>query len=124
LQKQARPLPGFFLSFPSPITAYIFTQKEQYGKNHNHPSQPCTKRIRNKRDSRRQTGLLLNKVHKEKNGELAFIPRAVAAGLPFSAKDKRMRGVLPFDSENNASGHITPVHIEGINEWNGKKIKM
>ncbi|HZK96680.1 MAG TPA: hypothetical protein VFC67_20950 [Prolixibacteraceae bacterium] len=60
----------------------------------------------------------------KKNGELAFIPRAVAAGLPFIGKDNRMRGVLPIDSDNNASGHVTPVHIDGIIEWNGKKIKM
>ena len=60
----------------------------------------------------------------KKNGELAFIPRAVAAGLPFNGKDNRMRGVLPIDSDNTASGHVTPVHIDGIIEWNGKKIKM
>jgi len=60
----------------------------------------------------------------KKNGELAFIPRAVAAGLPFNGKGNRMRGVLPIDSENNASGHVTPVHIDGIIEWNCKKIKM
>ena len=35
----------------------------------------------------------------KKNGELVFIPRAVAAGLPFNGKDNRMRGVLPVDSE-------------------------
>ena len=29
----------------------------------------------------------------KKNGELVFIPRAVAAGLPFNGKDNRMRGV-------------------------------
>ena len=60
----------------------------------------------------------------KKNGELAFIPRAVAAGLPFNGKNNRMRGVLPIDSDNNASGHVTPVHIDGIIEWNGKKIKL
>jgi len=60
----------------------------------------------------------------KKNGELAFIPRAIAAGLPFNGKDNRMRGVLPVDSDNNASGHITSVHIDGIIEWNGKKIKL
>ena len=59
-----------------------------------------------------------------KNGELAFIPRAVAAGLPFNMKDNRMRGVLAIDNDNNASGHVTPVHIDGIIEWNGKKIKL
>lgn len=60
----------------------------------------------------------------KKNGEVVFIPRAVAAGLPFNGKDNRMRGVLTVDSENNASGHVTPVHIDGIIEWNGKKIRM
>jgi len=60
----------------------------------------------------------------KKNGELVFIPRAVAAGLPFNGKNNRMRGAIPVDNENNASDHVTPVHIDGIIEWNGKKIKM
>lgn len=60
----------------------------------------------------------------KKNGELAFIPRAVTAGLLFNGKDKRMRGILPIDNENNASGHVIPVHVDGIIEWNGKKIKL
>jgi len=60
----------------------------------------------------------------KKNGELAFIPKALAVGLPFNGKDNRMRGVLPVDSNNNASGHVTPIHIDGIIEWNGKKIKL
>ena len=59
-----------------------------------------------------------------KKGELIFIPKAVAAGLRFNMKENRIRGVLPVDSDNNASGHVTPVHIDGIIEWNGKKIKM
>jgi len=60
----------------------------------------------------------------KKNGELVFIPRAVAAGLPFNCKYNRMRGVLSVDVENKAIGHVTPVHIDGIIEWNGKKIKL
>jgi hypothetical protein len=60
----------------------------------------------------------------KKNGELAFIPRAVAAGLQFNGKDNRMRGVLPVDGDNNSSGHVTPVHIDGIIEWNGKKVRI
>ncbi len=59
-----------------------------------------------------------------KKGELIFIPRAVAAGLRFSMKENRMRGVLAVDSNNDANGHVTPVHIDGIIEWNGKKVKM
>ena len=60
----------------------------------------------------------------KKNGELVFIPRAVAAGLRFNIRDNCMRGILPVDADNNASGHVTPVHIDGILEWNGKKIKL
>jgi hypothetical protein len=60
----------------------------------------------------------------KKNGELVFMPRAVAAGLKFDIKENRMRGVRPVDNDNNSIGHITPFHIDGIVEWNGKKIKM
>ena len=59
-----------------------------------------------------------------KKGEIIFIPRAVAAGLKFNMKDNRMRGVLSVDAKDEAIGHVTPVHIDGIIEWNGKKIKM
>lgn len=60
----------------------------------------------------------------KKSGELVFIPRALAAGLRFNMSDNRMRSILPVDADNNASGHVTPVHIDGIIEWNGKKIKL
>jgi len=60
----------------------------------------------------------------KKNGELVFIPHAIAAGLPFNGKDNRMRGILPVDNDYNASGHVTPVHIDGIIEWNGKKVRL
>lgn len=60
----------------------------------------------------------------KKNGELVFIPRAVAAGLKFNMKDNRMRGALPVDQNGTATGHVTPFHIDGIIEWNRKKVKM
>ena len=60
----------------------------------------------------------------KKNGELVFVSRAVAAGLRFNQKENRMRGILPVDSTNNATGHVTPAHIDGIVAWNGKKVKM
>ncbi len=60
----------------------------------------------------------------KKDGELVFIPRAVAAGLRMNMKENRMRGVLPVDENGNASGHITPVHIDGLVEWNSKKVRM
>lgn len=60
----------------------------------------------------------------KKNGELVFVPLAVAAGLPYNDKDNRMRGVLPTDSDKKTSGHVTPGHNDGIIECNGKKIKL
>ncbi|HCY41767.1 MAG TPA: hypothetical protein DHV48_10490 [Prolixibacteraceae bacterium] len=60
----------------------------------------------------------------KKDGELVFIPRAVAAGLKFSMTENRMRGVLPVDVFGNASSHVTPVHIDAFIEFNGKKVRM
>lgn len=60
----------------------------------------------------------------KKNGELVFLPRAVASGLKMNMKDNRMRGLVPVDPDNNSIGHITPFHIDGMIQWNGKKVKM
>lgn len=60
----------------------------------------------------------------KKDGELVFIPRAVATGLKMNMKENRMRGVLPVDANGNACGHVTPVHIDSLIEWNGKKVRM
>ena len=59
-----------------------------------------------------------------KKGELIFMPRAVAIGLRFDMKSNRMRGALPVDEHNKATGHATPFNIDGITEWNGKRVKM
>ena len=58
------------------------------------------------------------------NGELVFMPRAVACGLSQNMKENRLRGVLPIDTEGKSIGHPTPVSIDGIKEWNGMKIIM
>ena len=60
----------------------------------------------------------------KKDGELVFMPRAVAAGLKFSMTENRMRGVLPVDVFGNASSHVTPVHIDSLIEFNGMKVRM
>jgi len=52
------------------------------------------------------------------------MPKAVSAGLKFSMKDNRMRGVLPVDIYGNASSHVTPVHIDALIEFNGQKVRM
>ena len=56
------------------------------------------------------------------NGELVFIPRAVACGLLQNMKTGRLRGVLPVDVNGDKTGHPTPVNIDALVEWNGKKV--
>jgi len=60
----------------------------------------------------------------KKDGELVFIPRAVSSGLKMNMKATRMRGILPIDSQGNACGHVTPVHIDSLIEYNGIKVRM
>jgi hypothetical protein len=60
----------------------------------------------------------------KKNGELIFLPRAVASGLSMNMKDNRMRGVVAIDVKGDKIGHIYPVNIDLIIEWNGKQIVL
>jgi hypothetical protein len=60
----------------------------------------------------------------KKNGELIFLPKAVACGLPFSMKENRMRGVVAVDDSGDKIGHPYPVNIDLILEWNGKQIDL
>ena len=60
----------------------------------------------------------------KKDGELVFIPMAVATGLKMNMKENRMRGVLPVDENGDACGHVTPVHIDALIEFNGLKVRM
>ena len=56
------------------------------------------------------------------NGELVFIPNAVACGLSVNMAKNRLRGVLPIDINGEKAGHPTPVNIDAIIEWNHKKV--
>jgi hypothetical protein len=58
----------------------------------------------------------------KKNGEIVFLPRAVACGLSQNMKENRLRGFLPVDKNNDSIGHPTPVNIDSIIEWNGKSV--
>lgn len=58
----------------------------------------------------------------KKNGELVFMPRAVACGLAVNMTKNRLRGVLSVDGGGEKIGHPTPVSIDAITEWNGKKV--
>lgn len=56
------------------------------------------------------------------NGELVFLPRAVACGLKFHNAIHRMRGVVAVDAKFDKIGHVYPVRIDNFIEWNGKKV--
>ena len=58
----------------------------------------------------------------KRNGELVFMPRAVACGLKQNMSINRLRGVLPVDTDGNSIGHPTPVSIDAIVEWNNMKV--
>jgi len=60
----------------------------------------------------------------KKNGERVFVPRAVSCGLPFSLSANRMRGVMPVDSSGAKSGHVYPVNIDLILEFNGREVVL
>jgi len=58
------------------------------------------------------------------DGEVVTAPRAHTCGLPYDMKSKRKRGVQPVDMEGNKSGHVYPVCIDNIREFNGVAVKI
>lgn len=58
----------------------------------------------------------------KKSGELVFLPRTVATGLPWNVAENRQRGVIPVDAQGEKIGHIYPVRIDNIIEWNGNRV--
>jgi hypothetical protein len=58
------------------------------------------------------------------DGESVFLPRAVATGLPYNLKKNRLRGVIAVDNQGDKIGHVYPVNIDLITEWNGKTIVL
>ncbi len=56
------------------------------------------------------------------DGELVFIPAAVACGLTANMTKNRLRGIMPVDEKLNKTGHPYPVSIDALVEWNGLKV--
>ena len=58
-----------------------------------------------------------------KAGKLYFVPQAYESGAGRMNMNKcRMRGIQPCDCKGNAEGHVYPVVIDLILEYNGMKI--
>lgn len=60
----------------------------------------------------------------KKDGEIVFLPRAVACGLRMNMKLNRFRGVLPVNKQNEPAGHVYPVSIDNIIEFNSNRVKL
>lgn len=60
----------------------------------------------------------------KQNGESVFLLRAVKTGLRMNLKKYAMRGMRTVDIAMNPIGHIYPVWIWAIIEFNGKKISL
>ena len=58
------------------------------------------------------------------DGEIVFMPRAVACGLTANMSKNRLRGVVPIDIKGDKISHPTPVSIDAIIEWNGKIVVL
>lgn len=58
----------------------------------------------------------------KQNGEIVFIPSAVACGLTADLSKNGLRGVVSIDGNGNKTGHPTPVNIDAIIEWNGMEV--
>ena len=58
------------------------------------------------------------------DGESVFLPRAIATGLNMNVAKNRMRGVRPVNSKLDPIGHIYPVRIDNIIEWNEKQVTL
>ena len=56
------------------------------------------------------------------NGEIVFMPRAVACGITANMSKNSLRGVLSVDATWKKIGHPTPVCIDAIIEWNGMEV--
>lgn len=57
-----------------------------------------------------------------KSGELVFLPWAIACGLKYNLSHNRHRGVMPVDSRGEKNGHVYPVLIDNVIEWNNNRV--
>ncbi len=57
-----------------------------------------------------------------KSGELIFLPRAIACGLKYNLSINRHRGVMPVDVHGEKIGHVYPVLIDNVIEWNSNRV--
>ncbi|PXX96907.1 hypothetical protein DF185_19905 [Marinifilum breve] len=60
----------------------------------------------------------------KKGGEVVYLNRAVKTGLKMDMTKHAMRGVRPVDEFGQNLGHVYPVLIWSILEFNGKRVYL
>ena len=61
----------------------------------------------------------------DKKGKLRFFPQAIASGAGrMNEWDNRMRGVQPCCAHGTPEGHVYPVSIDRIVEFNGMTVVL
>lgn len=59
----------------------------------------------------------------EASGKLRFFPQCIVCGAGrMNIKQQRVRGLQPCDCKGNPEGHVYPVRIDNILEFNGHKV--
>lgn len=58
----------------------------------------------------------------KKNGELVYLQKAIACGLRANMKGNRLRAAQLIDDKGNKYGHIYPICIDNIVEFNRMRV--
>lgn len=59
----------------------------------------------------------------EASGKLRFFPQCIVCGAGrMNMKQQRVRGLQPCDCKGQPEGHVYPVRIDNILEFNGHKV--
>ena len=57
-----------------------------------------------------------------KDGRYVYLNKSYSKGLRVNLKDRRLKAFQPVDSKGQSIGHIYPVSIWAIVEFNGKTV--
>lgn len=57
-----------------------------------------------------------------KDGEYVYLPFAKKGGIRADMNRQRVRGILPCSSTGQVTGHVYPVSIDHILQYNEKKV--
>ena len=56
-------------------------------------------------------------------GKLVYLPQAYACGAGrMNNKENRVRGIQPCDCKANPEGHVYPMKIDAIIQYNGRRV--